>query len=156
MANAFGHARSHSIGGVTPQVLVVIGSVHTFLVVKGVNRNRISTVGEAHQNVGNAEPHITAVIALPESLPFGEFGGIKYPPNVPRLVQLREAFHVHKLGRGGGEEGGMRRSRDRRHLFQKLKVFRMLAELVIANQRAIRLAAEYSELFFVNFLEAAL
>ena len=147
------HAGAKRVGGITPQVFAVVGSVHTFFIVKGVYGHRISAVGQAHQNVGNAEPHIPAVITLPETLPFGEFGGIEDPPNVAGLVQLREAFHVHKLGRGRGNEGGMRRSRHRRHLFQKLQVFRMLAELVIANQRAIRLAAEYSELFFVNFLE---
>ena len=47
----------------------------------------------------------------------------------------------------------MRRCRHRCHLFQKLQVFRMLAELVITNQRAIGLAAEDAELLFVNFLE---
>ena len=47
----------------------------------------------------------------------------------------------------------MRRCRHRCHLFQEFQVLRMLAELVIANQRAKRLAAENPELFFVNFLE---
>ncbi len=120
---------------------------------EAVNGHGISTVRQAHQDSGASEADILRVVALPEALPFGVFCGIEDLPDVPGLVQLRVAFHVHELGSGRGDKGGMRRCRHRCHLFQKLQIFRMLAKLVIANQRAIRLAAEYSKLIFVNFLE---
>ena len=47
----------------------------------------------------------------------------------------------------------MRRGRDLRNFLQQLQIFRMLAEFVVAHQRAERLAAENAVLFFVHLLE---
>ena len=47
----------------------------------------------------------------------------------------------------------MRRRGDLRNLLQQLDIFRMLAELVVADQRAEGSAAEDAELFFVDLLE---
>ena len=47
----------------------------------------------------------------------------------------------------------MRRAGDLAEVAQKLDVRRLMAKTVIADQAAIRLPAELSELFFVNFLK---
>ena len=47
----------------------------------------------------------------------------------------------------------MRRRRNLRDLLQQFDVLRMLAEIVVADQRAERSAAEDAELFFVDLLE---
>ena len=47
----------------------------------------------------------------------------------------------------------MRRGRDLRNFLQQFQIFRMLAEFVIADQRAEGLAAEDAVLFLVDLLE---
>ena len=56
-------------------------------------------------------------------------------------------------GAGRGEERRVRRGRHLRDLLQQLDVLRALAELVVADQRAERSAAEDAELFLVDLLE---
>ena len=70
-----------------------------------------------------------------------------------RVGQFAPAGHLHDAGSGAGEERCVRRRGDLRHVGQQLHVFRVVVELVVADQHAERLAAELAELLLVDLAE---
>ena len=72
---------------------------------------------------------------------------------VARHAELGEAVHVEQLRAGAGDERRVGGGGDAGELLQQGDVLRMAAELVVAHQQAVGVAAEGAVLLLVDLLE---
>ena len=120
---------------------------------KDLDRDRVFAVREAHERVGEGEPHVARVLRVAERAPLRVLGPIEDLGEVAHLGQLGEGLPAEHLGRGRRDEGRVGRGGDARDLLEERHVLRVVAEFVVPDQRAERGAAERSVLFFVDLLE---
>ena len=145
--------RRQRVGGVAPQVLLVVLAVDVLLEVERLDRHGLAAVGQAHQHVRQAQADVARVLGLAERLPLGVLDRVEDLRDVARLAQLREALEAEHPRVGGGDERRVRGGGHVRHLLEQRDVLRMVAELVVADQQAERRAAEGAVLFLVDLLE---
>ncbi len=115
----------------------MIGAVHILLVVEGLDRHVCLAVGQPHQDVRQGQRHVAGILGIAEGLPLGVLHALEDLGQVTGRPQLRKAVQVEHRRRGRGDE---RRMGGRRHLgdlLQKRQVLGVVAELVIADQRAV-------------------
>lgn len=58
------------------------------------------------------------------------------------LASSAQEIHLHHRGRRPCDERGVRRRRDLRHVGQELRILRAVVQIIVADQQAVRLAAE--------------
>ena len=147
------HPRAQRISRVHPQILGVVGAVDVLFVRELVDRLRLFAVRQTGQRSRQAESHVARIFALTERFPLGVFRAVEDLRQIARSIQLREALQVQQVRSRSAHERRMRLRRHVRNAFQQRHIFRMLAELVVPDQRAERSSAENSVLFFVHLLE---
>src|SRR5262245_13129997 len=148
-----GDARARRPGGVHPQVLVVLPAGDVLLEAERLDRIGGLAVRQAAEHARQGQPDVARVLRVAERAPLDVLGALEDHRQVARLLELGVAVHAEQRRRGRADEGREGRRRHVRQLLQEQEVLRVLAELVVADQAAERLAAGRAELVLVDLLE---
>ena len=118
-----------------------------------IDRRRRLAIGQAGERPRHGQRHEAGILAFAVAAPFGVFDGIEDLLQVAGLGQLRVILEAEHLRVRRRDERRERCRGDIGHAAQQLDVLRVIGELVIADQRTVRLAARGAELVFIDLLE---
>jgi len=114
---------------------------------------RVLAVGQTRQRPRHREHHEPRIVRVAEAAPLHIRLVEEDLFQVAGLRQLREALHADQLRGSRRDERAEARGRNLRHLGEQVDVFGVIRELVIADDRAIRLATRRAEFGLVDLLE---
>jgi len=123
------------------------------LVGEFVDRLGRRAVGQARQRARHHERDEPALLGVAEAAPFGVVEALEGHLQVADLGQLGPALEAEHLAAHARDERREGRRRDLRHEAQRLHVLGVVRPLVVADKRAVRLAARLAELVLVDRLE---
>ena len=108
-----------SIGGVPPQILGMVASVHVLFKVELLDGNGFFAVGQTHEHVRHAEADIPRVVALAKHVPLKVRLVIEDLLQIAWTRQFRIAFEIEQRRVGSGDEGRVRGSRNSGHFLKQ-------------------------------------
>ena len=138
---AVGDAGGKGKGGIAPSVVFMAGG-YLFLVVEALDRLGVRPVGEAQQETGQGETNIARIFGFPERLPLDVLRPFQDRFDVLEVGQGVVVFDAEKIRLDGGNERRMRHGGHCRRVLEQPDVLRSGAELIVADQTAVGLAAE--------------
>ncbi len=131
----------------------MVRTVDVLLVVERLYGDGVLAVRLAHQDARQRQRDVARILRRAERLPLRVLGRVEHLAHVARRVDLRVALEVEHVGRRRGEKRRVRGGGNVRDLLEQLDVLTGLAELVVAEQRPERSAAEDAVLLLVHLLE---
>ena len=160
LGEGVGETSPEHVGRVHPRVVVVGHGLGVPLLVEFdllevelIDHLRVFAIWEPRQRPRHRQHHEPGIVGIAEAPPLRVGLVEKDLLEVAGLRQLGEAVHAEELRRGGRDERTETSRRDLRHLRQQVDVFRVVRELVVADQGTVGLAARRAELGLVDLLE---
>ena len=135
------HVRRKRERRISPQVLVVIGSLDVLRVIEFLDGLRVRAVGEPEHEAGKHEAHISGVFGLAERIPFEELGSFHVIVKVLDLGEVLDRLLAEELRARRSQKRAMAGGRNLRNVLQKGDVGRAAVEFEIRNDRPVRFAA---------------
>ena len=129
------------------------GVKRRLLVGEFVDRLRRGAVGQPRDHARQHEVDEARIFGVAEAAPLRVFERVEDLREIARLRQLGPVLEPEHLRADAGDEGREGAGGDVRHKAQRLDVVRMRGPFVVADQRAVGLAAGRAELVFVDLLE---
>ncbi len=124
-----------------------------FLEGEFVDRLGGCAVRQTRQGARQHQVDEARILAVAEAAPLGVILTLEDLGEIARLGEFGPGVEAEHAGAGSRDERCERRGGDIGHQAQRLDVVGMLGPLIVADQRAIGLAAGHTELILVDLLE---
>ena len=145
---------AHGVGGIGPDVLVVVRAFGVFLELELLDRVGLGAIGQARQEPRHGQAEVPRVLRVAQGAPGGVFGGLEDLGQVARVAQFLPGFHAASASGAAAAMNGACAAAAICAISPSISTSGgRVVEIVVADQAAVGLAAGRAVFVLIQLLE---